>query len=91
MGARSIRYVLGHRLEFTNHPPQRHYYITRNQLEVYRRSLGVDFFWVVRGIFFQNVTTLLVLIYEEDRFLKLMAILQGAKDFILRRFGPRQR
>ncbi len=89
MGAASLRYVLGHRLEFTNHSPLRHYYIARNQLEVYRRNLRVDFFWVIRGLFFQVVTAVLVLIYEDDRGLKFQAMLQGAKDFLLRRFGPR--
>lgn len=90
IGAATARQVLGRRLVFTNHLPIRHYYMTRNQLEVYRRNLRVDFFWAVRGLFFQLITGVLVLIYEKDRRLKFWAMLQGVRDFFLRRFGPRR-
>lgn len=90
IGAAIARRVLGKRLIFTNHLPVRHYYMTRNQLEVYRRNLGVDFFWAGRGLFFQVVTAVLVLIYEEQRYEKLKAMLEGLRDFFFRRFGARR-
>lgn len=90
IGAAIARRVLGKRLIFTNHLPVRHYYMTRNQLEVYRRNLGVDFFWSTRGFFFQTVTAVLVLIYEEQRHEKLKAMLEGLRDFFFRRFGARR-
>lgn len=90
IGEATARKVLGRRLVFTNHSPLRHYYMTRNQLEVYRRSVRVDFFWVTRGLVLQAITALLVLIYEKQRLAKFGSMLEGIKDFALRRFGPRQ-
>jgi rhamnosyltransferase len=90
IGAAVARKVLGRRLVFTNHSPLRHYYMTRNQLEVYRRSMRVDFFWAARGLVLQAITALLVLIYEKQRLAKFRSMLEGMKDFALRRFGPRQ-
>lgn len=90
MGAATTRMVFGKPLVFSNHSAERHYYMTRNQLEIYRRCVRIDFYWVIKGFFFQMVTCVLVLLFEEHRSAKLRAMLDGLKDFVLRRFGPRR-
>ena len=74
---------------FTNHSPTRRYYMTRNPLAVYGRYFGFDPIWSLRGYAHLLVSTVLVLLYERERKVKLRAVLQGARDFARRRFGPR--
>lgn len=75
----------------TNHSPTRQYYIARNNLEVIFRSLSIDPTWSWRAFVYVTAGLVEACLFERDRLQKLSAILQGGKDFILRRFGPRPR
>jgi len=90
IGAVTVRNVLGRRVVWTNHSPDRRYYITRNTLEVVRRNLAGDFAWAAYALFDLSRVSLTVLVFEKQRLAKAWAILAGAGDFLLRRFGPRR-
>jgi rhamnosyltransferase len=72
----------------SNHSALRRYYMTRNQLEVYRRYLWFDVAWSVRGLLNLLVGSALVLVFETQKMAKLRAMARGTLDFVLRRFGP---
>ena len=78
------------RVPVSNHSPPRRYYITRNQLELCRRYLFVDFVWVCAAGLLLLCEAVFVLLYEQERRAKFNAMIEGARDFLLRRFGPRQ-
>jgi rhamnosyltransferase len=72
-----------------NHSATRRYYITRNQLEMFRRYLFVDPIWVIASAFLLVCEGILIALYEQNRRAKFAAMLAGARDFLLRRFGAR--
>lgn len=72
-----------------NHPPQRRYYITRNNLEIIVRYLGSDTKWSLYMLVYIIGSSAFVVLFEKQRLEKFQAILGGIRDFILRRFGPR--
>jgi rhamnosyltransferase len=72
-----------------NHPPQRRYYITRNNLEVVRRYIWFDALWSLYTLAYTIGSSLFVVIFEPRRAEKVRAILEGIRDFAMRRFGPR--
>lgn len=88
LGRLSEHDLLGRRVVCSNHSAIRRYYMTRNQLEVYRRYLRFDPAWSLLGILDLLIGSAMVLIFESDRLAKMRAMLRGAADFALRRFGP---
>jgi rhamnosyltransferase len=81
---------LGRSIVCSNHSASRRYYMTRNRLEVYRRYIGFDMVWCMQGAVHLFLGNVLVLLFEAGKLAKLRAMLMGAGDFILRRFGPRR-
>lgn len=88
LGSLSEHSFLGRRILCSNHSSVRRYYMTRNQLEVYRRYMAFDTWWSIRGLFDLLVGSLTVLIYEGHRLAKARAMLRGGMHFVCRRFGP---
>jgi rhamnosyltransferase len=87
IGRLSAHRFLGRTVHCSNHSPARRYYITRNQLEYYRRCLfhePYQAFWGVSNLVMRSV---LVVLYEEHRPAKARAILRGLWHFAIRRFG----
>jgi rhamnosyltransferase len=72
-----------------NHPPQRRYYITRNNLEICFRYMSYDFFWSIYALAYVTVSSFVILVCEGQKLEKLRAIAEGLRDFAFRRFGPR--
>lgn len=91
MGDSKRHIVLGREITLTRHSPLRRYYITRNQLEMCRRYILFDPRWVLGALWDLVATSLTVLTFEDDRVVKLRAMIAGACDFARRRFGPRRR
>lgn len=91
MGDSTIRHVLGRPIVLTRHSPLRRYYITRNQFEMCRRYILADPRWVMGTVWDLLSGCALVLLLEERRWEKFRAMTAGARDFALRRFGPRSR
>jgi rhamnosyltransferase len=81
--------LLGLRVVCTHHAPVRRYYITRNLLDVALRNLFFDPVWSTKALAQLAAGVITSVTYEEDRAAKLRAILAGARDFLLRRFGKR--
>jgi rhamnosyltransferase len=88
IGRQSTHRFLGRTVHCTNHPPARRYYITRNQLEFYRRYFRTEPRWALWGLLNLALTTLLVVLYEQQRLAKLAAVARGLWHFAIRRFGP---
>jgi rhamnosyltransferase len=89
LGASRVHRILGRRTTLTHHSPLRRYYMTRNQLEIYRRNLVFDPVWSLRGLATLASDTFSMLLVEEETGAKLRAVLGACRDFALRRFGPR--
>ena len=81
---------LGLKVPSSNHSASRRYYIARNQLELFRRFALVDPAWVCLSAFLLACEAVIILLYETDRRAKFAAMIAGARDAVLRRFGPRR-
>ena len=79
--------LFGRYVTCSNHSAQRRYYMTRNQLEVYRRFALQEPGWSMRGFSYLLVGSAIALLFEEDRWAKLAAMARGSFHFMLRRFG----
>jgi rhamnosyltransferase len=88
-GEASMHRLLWMMVPTANQSATRRYYITRNQLELFRRFAFVDPAWVTISACVFVCESILVMLYERDRRAKFAAMLAGARDFLLRRFGPR--
>lgn len=89
IGAATLRRLLGLTIVCTNHAPIRRYYITRNLLEVAMRSFRYDPLWSSKALLQLASGIVASVTFEQERAAKVRAILAGARDFILRRFGKR--
>jgi rhamnosyltransferase len=77
------------RIVCTHHPPIRRYYITRNLLEVSLRNFLYDPLWSTKALLQLASGAIASVTYERQRAAKLVAILAGARDCAMRRFGKR--
>jgi rhamnosyltransferase len=89
IGAQTRHRFLGRTVHCSNHSVARRYYMTRNQLEFYRRCLRDEPYWALWGLGNLLMRSLLTVMYETPRGPKAWAIVQGAWHFVIRRFGPR--
>jgi len=89
MGSGQAHRLLGRTVVCGHHAPIRRYYIMRNQLEVCRRYMRVDPAWARLAMVDLMGNSLAVLLFEDRKAAKLGAMLAGARDFAMRRFGPR--
>lgn len=87
IGQLSAHRLLGRTVHCSNHSPARRYYLTRNQLEFYRRSLFHEPYQALWGVYSLVTRSALVVLFEEDRAAKAQAILRGLWHFAVRRFG----
>lgn len=78
---------LGRTVHCSNHSPVRRYYMTRNQLEFYRRCALDEPYLALWGVANVALRSLLTLLYEEQRGAKARAIVRGLWHFLIRRFG----
>jgi hypothetical protein len=90
VGAVTRHRLLGRTVATTNQSATRQYYITRNVLEVVRRALAIDRAWAWRGGLHLIFGVVKVALFERQRDAKGLAMIEGAGDFLLRRFGPRR-
>lgn len=88
MGASRVHRFLGRRMVLTHHSAWRRYFMTRNQLEIYRRNLLFEPLWCARGFATLALGTMVMLAVEDQAPAKLRAVLRACRDFALRRFGP---
>lgn len=89
IGRQTRHRFLWRTVDCSHHSVARRYYMTRNQLEFYRRCLRDEPYWALWGLANLALRSLLTLLYERPRAAKAWAIAQGAWHFAIRRFGPR--
>jgi len=88
LGARRAVSFLGFRLTALFHSPKRVYYIWRNRLAVIKRHGLSTPHWLLYEIFFAPIWTVRILVLEDQRWPKFMAMVRGTLDGILGRLGP---
>lgn len=79
----------GRRILVTNHNAQRRYFITRNRIVLLRRYLGKEREWAAYELTDFWKGTVALLLFEQDRWLKVKYMLRGAWDAVLGRLGSR--
>lgn len=87
LGSTSLHRLFGLRVICSNHSALRRYYMTRNQLEVCLRYAAFEPLWCIQGLIRLTTGNISVLLFEDDFFGKLRAMVMGFWHFVIRRFG----
>lgn len=92
-----LAHNLGHKREYkfgnvkvlpTFHPPMRLRYMHRNRVRLWSRYALAFPYWAVFDVLFVIYNLLRLLLFEDRRRVKLLAVLLGLRDGLLRRSGP---
>lgn len=89
LGKTTPHVFAGRHIFLTNHNPQRRYFITRNRIVLLRRYRGKDREWTAHELTDFWKGTVALLLFEQNRWLKIKYMLRGAWDAIFGRLGPR--
>jgi rhamnosyltransferase len=79
----------GRHIFVTNHNPQRRYFITRNRIVLLKRYIRKDREWAKSELTDFWKGTVALLLFEQDRWLKIKYMLRATRDAILGRLGSR--
>jgi rhamnosyltransferase len=90
IGAPSRKWVLGRWMLPTNHSPLRRYYVTRNRISFWKTYARTDGRFVLQDMRQCLREWIGIAFAESDRAAKLRAILAGARDAALGRYGARR-
>jgi rhamnosyltransferase len=88
LGARQSASLLGRDFRPMHHAAFRHYYIARNRLAMWRRHALAVPHWAAFDLSYGLYNLFRVLVFEEQRWRKLRAMLRGTWDGMLGRRGP---
>ncbi|MGC1870147.1 MAG: glycosyltransferase family 2 protein [Acidobacteriaceae bacterium] len=89
LGKMTTHVFAGRHILLTNHNPQRRYFITRNRIVLLKRYRGKDREWTAYELTDFWKGTVALLLFEQDRWLKIKYMLRGAWDAIFGRLGSR--
>ena len=89
LGKMTPHVFAGRHIFVTNHNPRRRYFITRNRIVLLRRYMGKDREWTAYELTDFWKGTVALLLFEQDRWLKIKYMVRGAWDAILGRLGSR--
>ena len=89
LGKMTPHVFAGRHISVTNHNPQRRYFITRNRIVLLKRYWGKDREWTAHELTDFWKGTVALLLFEQDRWLKVKYMIRGAWDAILGRLGSR--
>lgn len=89
LGKMTPHVFAGRHILVTNHNPKRRYFITRNRIVLLRRYMGKDREWIAYELTDFWKGTIALLLFEQDRWLKVKYMLRGAWDAVLGRLGSR--
>lgn len=87
LGRRERREVLGMAFHPTHHSPLRHYYIARNRVHMLRRHARRETHWLCFELAVVILWLFRVVTFEQERWVKLKAMLLGTWDGLLGRSG----
>ncbi len=88
LGARTRRVLLGRDFRPMNHAPFRHYYMARNRVIVWRRHVLAVPHWAVFDLCFAGYNFARVLLFEQQRWAKVKAVVRGTWHGLMGRSGP---
>jgi rhamnosyltransferase len=72
----------------SNHPPFRRYYAMRNHVAVIKQYAFVEPRWSMRSVLSRVKSVLLILLFEDERWPKLVHTARGLVDGLRGRMGP---
>lgn len=90
LGKMTPHVFAGRNIFVTNHNPQRRYFITRNRIVLLRRYMGKDREWTAYELTDFWKGTVALLLFEQDRWLKVKYMIRGAWDAIFGQLGSRR-
>lgn len=79
VGKKSARSFLGRKIYPTNHPIFRIYYMSRNNIYLYRKY-GKDFEWLGWFVFRNLVVQMIFVLYEDNKLKRYKSIIKGVLD-----------
>lgn len=88
LGARQTRTVLGRDFRPTHHAAFRHYYMARNRVRMWRRHAWAVPHWAAFDLSFALYNYTRVLLFEDQRWAKVKAIIRGTWHGLRGRTGP---
>ncbi len=88
LGARQTRKVLGRDFRPTHHAAFRHYYMARNRVRMWRRHAWAVPHWAAFDLSFALYNYTRVLLFEDQRWAKVKAIVRGTWHGLCGRTGP---
>ncbi len=80
--------LLGSRVMATNHNYIRRYYITRNRILTYKKYFKSEKEWLREDLTATLKETIIVLLFEKDRFRKIGSIIKGSIHGMIGKTGP---
>jgi rhamnosyltransferase len=89
LGKMTLHVFAGRHIFVTNHNPQRRYFITRNRIVLLKRYMFKDRDWAAYQLTDFCKGTVAVLLFEQERWLKIKYMLRATGDAILGRLGSR--
>ena len=89
LGRMTPHVFAGRHIFVTNHNPQRRYFITRNRIVLLWRYMRKDREWAAYELTDFWKGTVALLLFEQDRWLKIKYMLRAAWDAIFGRLGSR--
>lgn len=88
LGRRQSAQVMGRDFRPMHHAPFRHYYMARNRVRMWRRHAWAVPHWAAFDLSFALYNYTRVLLFEEQRWAKVKAIVRGTWHGLLGRTGP---
>lgn len=80
--------LLGSNVMATNHNYIRRYYITRNRILTYKKYFTSEKDWLKEDLTATLKETIIVLLFEKDRFRKINSIIKGSFHGMIGKTGP---
>jgi len=87
LGNRRDIELFGYSFHPTFHPPFRHYYMTRNRIQIWRRYACRMPHWALFDLMFFGFNLFRVIAFEDQKGLKIQAVLRGTWDGLLGKSG----
>lgn len=88
LGARRKRVFAGRDFRPMHHAPFRHYFMARNRVHMWRRHAWAVPHWAAFDLSFALYNYMRVLLFEDQRWAKVKAIVRGTWHGLLGRTGP---
>ena len=82
-----VRSLFGKKFVVPNYSPDRYYYTYRNSMYLYKMYWRHVPGWIIKNIISNKLTFLKILFFEEQKFKKILMIIQGCWDGLRNKLG----